>query len=103
MVGGQESWAKGTIRQVGVYHLQSGDQAVYVFLHARKSSRFQQYLEQWLTLEFRKLRSDVLSPHVLILPFYSSNWRWYLRGVNEEFEKLVGLAIKLDFVSTHIF
>jgi hypothetical protein len=92
-VCGRESWAKATIRQTGVYQSQQVDEdyILYVFLQPSRYSPFQSRFEGLLQRQehLYNIEQRFSTPHLLVLSCYSHNWRWYLKGLNSELERIV--------------
>ncbi|CZR50160.1 uncharacterized protein PAC_00032 [Phialocephala subalpina] len=95
---GSRSW---TMRQVGVFHhfVPSGPGSLWIILHAKPNTRLQQRMEaalsQWQKSSSRPQVWHLM--HLLVLSTYLNNWRWYLRSLSEEFEKIADIVLTLDF------
>jgi hypothetical protein len=87
---GSDTW---TMRQVGVFHrfVPTGPGSLWVFLHAKPNTRLQQRLEEatsrWEQSAPRQRHWHFM--HLLVLSTYLNNWRWYLRSLVADFEKIV--------------
>jgi hypothetical protein len=93
VAGSSNPWA---IRQTGIYHryVPNGLGNLWIFLHPRQNSTLQKRLEDaalvWeQTKSSRKHWEDV---HVLVLSSYFGDWRWYLRSLSAEIERIVSIA-----------
>ncbi|KAH8592626.1 hypothetical protein B0O99DRAFT_653773 [Bisporella sp. PMI_857] len=89
VAGSSNPWA---IRQTGIYHryVPNGLGNLWIFLHPRQNSTLQKRLEDaalvWeQTKSSRKHWEDV---HVLVLSSYFGDWRWYLRSLSAEIERI---------------
>src|SRR4051794_14327484 len=87
---GSDTW---TMRQVGVFHrfVPTGPGSLWVFLHAKPNTRLQQRLEEatsrWEQGAPQEQHWQFM--HLLVLSTYLNNWRWYLRSLVADFEKIV--------------
>jgi hypothetical protein len=84
------SWA---LRQTGVYHRHgpNGSGNLWIFLHPRPHSTIQTRLESCV-----KSWDQTEGPHeglelvnLLVLSSYFGDWRWYLKSLSAEIERIV--------------
>ncbi|PWY96716.1 hypothetical protein BO94DRAFT_592680 [Aspergillus sclerotioniger CBS 115572] len=89
---------KWTIRQIGVFHRYnpSGDGNIWIFLHAKPSSKLQLQLEARLSEYTSALWQDWFSLHSLVLSSYLVNWRWCIRGLGDQLENSANIALTRD-------
>lgn len=87
---GAVSW---TMRQVAVFHRYdpSGAGNLWVFLHTNPNPKAQGCIEEEISRRCTGERTgeDWFGLHLSILSAYLYNWRWYLRHLGDEVEKLV--------------
>ncbi|KAF2796628.1 hypothetical protein K505DRAFT_237308, partial [Melanomma pulvis-pyrius CBS 109.77] len=92
-----------TMRQVGVYHQyiphdEQDSRSLWVFFHAKPNSQIQDNLECSI-----KGHNSVLQIHVLVLSMHLKSWRWYLDSLNTDFEKIVDIAVTIDFTEQNAY
>jgi len=92
------SWA---IRQTGVYHrlFPNGPGNVWIFLHPRPNSTLQKRLEE-CALQWDRTGGSFQEwefSHILALSSYFSDWRWYLKSLSAEIERIASISVSLDF------
>lgn len=93
--GGRE-WA---IRQMGVYHrhVPGGSGNIWILLHPKQKSIVQTRLED-CALEWDERKGsfdDWELTHILVLSSYFDDWRWYLKSLSAEVERIVS-RISID-------
>ncbi|RMJ22397.1 hypothetical protein PHISP_06739 [Aspergillus sp. HF37] len=101
--GGGEETISWTIRQVAVFHRYSPSGAgnLWVFLHAKPKPKVQHSIEETIQrCAGGNGRENWFSLHSTVLSSYLHNWRWYLRHLGDDVERLVDIALTLDLSST---
>lgn len=89
----KNSWA---IRQTGVYHryVPNGSGNVWILLHPRPESVIHTRLVQ-CALDWDKRRGLLEEwelTHILVFSSYFDDWRWYLKSLIAEVERVVSLT-----------
>lgn len=93
LANGKEETISWTIRQVAVFHRYSpsGTGNLWVFLHAKPNPKVQHSIEESIQrCTGGNGREDWFSLHSAVLSPYLQNWRWYLRHLGDDVERLVG-------------
>ncbi|KAE8450330.1 hypothetical protein EG329_006758 [Mollisiaceae sp. DMI_Dod_QoI] len=89
------------IRQTGVYHrhVPNGSGNIWILLHPRPESVVQTRLDS-CALEWERRNGSLDEwelTHILILSSYFGDWRWYIKSLSAEVERIACIALSYDF------